>query len=117
VPLGAGGALVLAGVLRAVELPWPAVALALAGNVLLGFAIACVARRYVGEPGAQAASAASFVLIIAGIIPAVARRVHTFPVTDPDSPGLSSTTSWWIIGGACLAAIAVSRPGVRPRRS
>ena len=107
----------LAGAARAVTLPWPAVGLALAGSVLLGFAIACVARRYSGEPGTQASAAAAFVLIVPGFLPFVAQWVRTFPVTAPDPGGLSSTTFWWLAGTACLAAIAASVPEFRRRRS
>jgi hypothetical protein len=115
VPLGAGTGLVLAGALRAVRLPWPAVGLALAGSVLLGFAIACVARRYSGEPGTQASAAASFVLIVPGFLPFVARWVHPFPATGPQPGGLSSTAFWWMAGCLCLAAIAASVPELRQR--
>jgi len=48
VPLGVGAGLVLAFALRETRPSWPDVGLALAGNVLLGFAIACVARRRTG---------------------------------------------------------------------
>jgi len=117
VPLGAGTALVLAGALRAVKLPWPAVGLALAGSVLLGFAIACVARRYSGEPGTQASAAAAFVLIAPGFLPFVAGWVQTFPAAGPAPRALSSTTFWWLAGTACLAAIAASVPELRRLRS
>src|SRR5262249_34047809 len=65
VPLGGGLGLVLSGALRGIALPWPAVGVAMAGNVLLGFAIACAARRYTGEPGALASSAAVLILVAA----------------------------------------------------
>ena len=116
VPLGAGAGLVLAGALRAVTLPWPAVGLALAGSVLLGFAIACVARRYSGEPGTQASAAAAFVLIVPGFLPPLPRWIHMFPVTAPHPSGLSSTAFWSLAGTACLAAIAASGPELRRRR-
>jgi hypothetical protein len=95
---------------------WRTAVRALAGSVLLGFAIACVARRYSGEPGTQA-SAAAFVLIVPGFLPFAARWVQTFPVTGPDPRGLSSTTFWWLAGTACLAAIAASVPEFRRRSS
>ena len=98
-------------------LPWPAVGLALAGNVLLGFAIACVARQYLGEPGTLASAAAAFVLIVPGFLPPLARWIHIFPVTGPHPRGLSSTAFWWIAGCLCLAAIAASAPELRRRRS
>jgi hypothetical protein len=115
--IGQALALVLAGALSAVELPWPAVSLALAGSVLLGFAIACVARRYSGEPGTQASAAAAFVLIAPGFLPFAAGWVQTFPAAGPAPRGLSSTTFWWLAGTACLAAIAASVPELRRLRS
>ena len=51
-PLAAGAVLMLAGAQRGLALPWAATGLALAGNVMLGFAVACVARTRTGEPGA-----------------------------------------------------------------
>jgi hypothetical protein len=113
VPAGAGTVLVLAGALRGVALPWPSVGVALAGSVLLGFALACVARRRRGEPGAAAASAAAFVLIAPGLLPRVARLVHTFPSTTPE--GWSSDACWALLGGVCLAAIAAVLTERRPR--
>ena len=65
-PLAAGALVLLAAALRGQALPWSAAGLALAGNVLLGFAVACVApdpdrgtgpggryRRRAGADGAQ----------------------------------------------------------------
>ncbi len=108
VPLCAGLGLVLACALRARALPWTAIGLALAGNVLLGFAIACVARQRVGEPGAWASSAAAFVLIAPPLVPSLAGRVHTFPTTVQDPQGLSSNAWWALVGCTCIVAIAVS---------
>ena len=91
VPLCAGLGLVLGYALRAGSLSWAAIGLALAGNVLLGFAIACVIRRRTGEPGAWAASTAAFILIAPSVfLPRAARRIHTFPTTAPHPEGLSS---------------------------
>ena len=53
-PLTAGALVMLAAAIRGLALPWTATGLALAGNVLLGFAAACVARTRTGEPGATA---------------------------------------------------------------
>ena len=50
-PLAAGAVVIMAGAQRGLALPWPATGLALAGNVLLGFAAACVVRTRTGEPG------------------------------------------------------------------
>src|SRR6185437_9384497 len=43
-PLAAGALVLLATAARGLALPWAAAGLALAGNVMLGFAAACVAR-------------------------------------------------------------------------
>lgn len=117
VPLCAGLGLVLGYALRAGSLSWAAIGLALAGNVLLGFAIACVIRRRTGEPGAWAASTVAFILIAPSVFPAAARRIHTFPTTAPHPEGLSSDAWWSLIGGACIAAIMASVAGHRlPKR-
>jgi hypothetical protein len=112
VPLGAGLGLVLACAFRAPALSWAAIGLALAGNVLLGFAIACVAWRHTGEPGAWASSAVAFVLIMLSLVPALAARVQTFPTTAAARGGLSSNAWWGLAGGACVVAITVSVAGL-----
>jgi hypothetical protein len=50
-----------------------AASLALAGNILLGFTAACVARTRTGEPGAAAGSAVVLVLMAPSLVPQVAR--------------------------------------------
>jgi hypothetical protein len=114
VPLGVGAGLVLAFALRQTRPSWPDVSLALAGNVLLGFAIACVARRRTGEPGPVAASAVVGALIVPGLLPPVTRWVHTFPASAPYPYGPPATACWWVIGGVCAAAVAASLAS--PRR-
>ena len=117
VPLCAGLGLVFGYALRAGSLSWAAIGLALAGNVLLGFAIACVIRRRTGEPGAWAASTVAFILIAPSVFPPAARRIHTFPATAPHPEGLSSDSWWSLIGCACIAAIMASVAGHRlPKR-
>jgi hypothetical protein len=110
-PLAAGAVLMLAGALRGLTLPWTATALALAGNVVLGFAVACVARTRTGEPGAPASAAVVLILLAPTLVPAVARRVSTFPT---GGGGLSSNTVWWsvLVVGAAAVAVSVSE---RPR--
>jgi hypothetical protein len=119
VPLAVGSGLVLAFALRQPRPSWPALTLTLAGNVLLGFAIACVARRRTGEPGPLAAAAVVAVLVVPGLLPPVSRWVHTFPAATPDPHGLPATACWWIIGAGCAVAIpaALISPGrLWPRR-
>jgi hypothetical protein len=108
VPLAVGSGLVLAFALRQPRPSWPAVTLTLAGNVLLGFAIACVARRRTGEPGPLAAAVVVAVLVVPGLLPPVARWVHTFPAATPDPTGLPATACWWIIGAVCAVAVPAS---------
>ena len=107
-PLAAGAVLMLAGALRGLALPWAATGLALAGNVVLGFAVACVARTRTGEPGAPAAAAVVLILMAPSLLPPVARRVSTFPTSGG---GLSSNIVWWTILAVCVAAVAVSVNG------
>jgi hypothetical protein len=113
-PLTAGTLLMLAGAQRGLALPWAATGLALAGNVVLGFAVASVARTRTGEPGAPASVAVVLILMAPTLLPPVARRVSTFPASGGD--GLSSNTVWWTVLAVCVAAVAVSvsgRPGLR----
>ena len=107
-PLAAGAVLMLAGALRGLALPWAATGLALAGNVVLGFAVACVARTRTGEPGAPASAAVVLILMAPTLLPPVARRVSTFPTSGG---GLSSNTVWWTVLAVCVAAVAVSVNG------
>lgn len=124
-PLTAGALVMLVAALRGQALYWAAAVLALAGNVLLGFAVACVARIRTGEPGAAAGTAVVLVLMAPGLVPQVERWVRTFP--EPGGAGPSSDPVWWTFLAVCVAAIAVSttaerltratsRLGVRPDR-
>ena len=105
-PLAAGALVMLAAALRGLALPWPAAGLALAGNVLLGFAAACVARTRTGEPGAATGTAVVLVLMAPSLVPQAARWVRTFPA--PGAGGPSSDLVWWIVLAVCAAAIAIS---------
>jgi hypothetical protein len=111
-PLAAGALVMLAAAIRGQALPWAATGLALAGNVLLGFAAACVLRTRTGEPGAAAGAAAVLALMAPSLVPQIARWVRTFPA--PDTGGLSSDTVWWTVLAVCVAAIVISVGG-RPR--
>jgi hypothetical protein len=105
-PLTAGALVMLVAALRGQALPWAAAVLALAGNVLLGFAVACVARTRTGEPGAAAGTAVVLVLMAPGLVPQVERWVRTFP--EPGGAGPSSDHVWWTILAVCVVAIAIS---------
>ena len=114
-PLAAGALVMLAAALRGVALPWAAAGLALAGNVLLGFAAACAARTRIGEPGPAVGTAAVLVLLAPSLVPQVARWVRTFPAPGAGEP--SSNPVWWTVLAVCVAAIAISIGGRRlPRR-
>ena len=108
-PITAGAVLMLAGAQRGLTLPWAATGLALGGNVVLGFAVASVARTRTGEPGAAASVAVALILMAPSFVPAVARRVSTFPTSG--GAGLSSNTVWWTVLALCIAAVAVSVDG------
>lgn len=110
-PLTAGALVMLAAAIRGLALPWAAAGLALAGNVLLGFAAACVVRTRTGEPGAAVGTAVVLVLMAPSLIPQVARFVRTFPAAGADGP--SSDTVWWIVLAVCVVAIAISVDGRR----
>jgi hypothetical protein len=104
------GAVLRAGAaLRGQALPWAAAGLALAGNVLAGFAAACVLRTRTGEPGAVAGTAVVLVLMAPALVPQVARWVRTFPA--PGAGGPSSDTVWWTVLTVCAVAITVSVGG------
>ena len=110
-PLAAGALVMLAAALRGLALPWAAAGLALAGNVLLGFAAACVARTRTGEPGAAAGTAVVLVLMAPSLVPQIARWVRTFPA--PGAGGPSSDPVWWTVLAVCAVAIAISVGGRR----
>ena len=108
-PLAAGALVMLAAAIRGLALPWAAAGLALAGNVLLGFAAACVVRTRTGEPGAAAGTAVVLVLMAPSLVPQVARWVRTFPA--PGAGGPSSDHVWWIVLAVCVVAIPISIGG------
>ena len=110
-PLAAGALVLLATAARGLALPWAAAGLALAGNVMLGFAAACVARTRTGEPGAAAGTAVMLVLMAPALEPHAARWVRTFPA--PGAGGPSSDTVWRTVLVVCAVAIAVSAAGRR----
>ena len=105
-PLTAGALVMFTAAMRGLTLPWAATGLALAGNVLLGFTAACVARTRTGEPGAAAGTAVALALMTPALVPQVARWVRTFPA--PGTGGPSSDTVWWTVLAVCVVAIAIS---------
>jgi hypothetical protein len=113
-PLATGAVLMLAGALRGLALPWAATGLALTGNVVLGFALSCVARTRTGEPGAPACATVVLILMAPHLVPQVTRQVSTFPTSD--GHGLSSNTVWWTVLAVCAAAVAASVNGRPPPR-
>jgi hypothetical protein len=104
-PLAAGALVLLAAALRGQALPWAAIGLALAGNVL---------RTRTGEPGAVAGTAVVLVLMAPSLVPQVARWVRTFPASGAGGP--SSDYVWWTVLVVCAVAIAVSAGGLRSLR-
>ena len=109
VPLAAGALVMLAAAMRGLALPWAAAGLALVGNVMLGFAAACVARTRTGEPGAAAGAAVVLVLMAPSLVPHVTRWVRTFPALGAGGP--SSDPVWWTVLAVCMVAIAMSAGG------
>ena len=94
-PLAVGALVMLAAAMRGLALPWAAAGLALAGNVVLGFAVACVVRTRTGEPGAAAGGlvfmtlAATYCLLgittFPGHLPAAGRRARSRKAGSPAS--------------------------------
>jgi len=110
-PLAAGALVMLAAAVRGQALPWAAAGLALAGNVLLGFAAACVARTRTGEPGAAVGTAVVLALMAPSLVPSIARWIRTFPA--PGTGGPSSDPVWWTVLAVGAVAIAISVGGRR----
>ena len=109
VPLAAGALVMLAAAMHGLALPWAAAGLALVGNVVLGFAVACVVRTRTGEPGAAVGAAVVLVLMAPSLVPQIAHWVRTFPA--PGVGGPSSDAVWWIVLAGCAVAIAISAGG------
>jgi hypothetical protein len=115
VPVAAGVVLIEVGAQRGLVLPWAAMGLALGGNVVLGFTVACLVRTRTGEPGAPASAAVALILMTPSVLPPVARLLSTFPTSSGN--GLSSNTVWWTVLAMCIVTVAVSVRGrLLPRR-
>jgi hypothetical protein len=107
VPLAAGATIAVAASLRNPGLSTAALLLAVVGNVLVGFAVACTARRRSSEPGVWAATAVVLGLIVLPQVGPDGRRVHTFPTTA-GATGLPSTTWWSLAIAFSLLTIVVA---------
>ena len=99
-PLAAGALVMLTAAIRGLALPWAGAGLALAGNVLFGFAVACVARTRTGEPGPVAGTAVVLALMAPSLVrtsPAGSvRSRRPAPAARPRTPcgGPSSPRAW-----------------------
>lgn len=112
VPLLVGIGLATAIHARDATLSTSDLAVAMIGNVLLGFAAACAARRSSAEPGILTATAITVTFVVAPLISPIARRIQLFPA----SPNASvSSTTWWtlIIIGGILTVAVTTHPHVR----
>jgi len=105
-PVCGGLGLLVGMALRPTTVPTWGMALALIGNVLLGFAVAGVGRLQTGEPGLWASAATAFPLVLAPLYEPVSRRIHTFPSTR--SEAISSNTWWAIAATISLLIIATA---------
>jgi hypothetical protein len=121
-PFAAGALVMLAAAMRGLALPWTGAGLALAGNVLLGFAAACVARTRTGEPGAATGTAVVLILMAPSLLPQVpagsARSRHPAagcrrtPCGGPSSPSAWPPSPSRSVAEACPGGCPVFRdPG------
>ena len=116
VPLLVGVGLATAIHARDAALSTTDLAVAVVGNVVLGFAAACAARRRTAEPGILIATTITVAFVVAPLISPIARRIQLFPAS-PNAP-LSSTT-WWtlvIVGGILTIAVS-THPRLRDATS
>jgi hypothetical protein len=91
----------------------PDLVVAAVGNLLLGFAVACAARRRSDEPGMWAATAITVLLVIPPGLGPVPRLIQTFP--NPSHSASLSSNTWWslaIVGS--LTSIPASTLRWRP---
>ncbi len=116
VPLLAGVGLLMAIHARDAVLSTTDLAVAVVGNVVLGFAAACAGRRASAEPGVLVATTITVTFVVAPLISPIAQRVQFFPAS-PDA-SISSTT-WWtlVIVGGILAIALATGPSVRAATS
>jgi hypothetical protein len=100
IPCGAGLAVVLAAAGRDGGWPVGGIGVAVVGNVLLGFALASVARRHVGQPGPAVASAIVLVLVSLSLLHSVTRYVAT--------GGSSAVVSWAVVAAVSAVVVAIA---------
>lgn len=100
VPCGAGLILVLTAAGRDDGWPIGGIGLAVVGNVLLGFAVASVVRRRVGEPGPAVASAVALVLVTVSLVRTLGRHIAI-------ANGDSSAALWWAVVASVSAVVVV----------
>jgi hypothetical protein len=107
VPLAVGLSLVVATGARRGDPPMIGVLVALAGNVLLGFAVASVLRRGGGEPGLRASTATVVFLVIGPSLPSISRVMQTYPSSSPGGDQRSNVF-WLVVGSASVVALQLS---------
>jgi hypothetical protein len=106
IPILAGALLAVAVHTRDPALSPTALAVAVLGNALLGFAAACATRRRLAQPGTPAATAVTVTLVAAPLLNPVARHVQLFPGSPHAT--LSSNTWWALAAAGSLLTVAVS---------
>jgi hypothetical protein len=112
-PLAVGAVAIVAAVARGSDLPFSATGLALLGNVVLGFGLACAARTRTGEPGAVASTGAVLLSMAPGLVPRLPGWLQTFP--SPDAEAQPSNVLWSVTLVASAVLIVVSVTGRTPR--
>jgi hypothetical protein len=110
-PGGAGLAVVLAAAGQDAGWPVGLIGLAAAGNVLLGFALASVGRRHVGQPGPATASAIVLVLVTLSLFRPFTRYVAAAGDGEP-----AAVVSWAVVAGVSAAVVVAAARADRPAR-
>jgi hypothetical protein len=114
IPLLAGALLVILVHARNPALSTTALAVAMVGNVLLGFAVACTTRRRHAEPGTLAATTITVTLVVAPLLNPIAQQIQLFPGSP--SATLSSNTWWSLAIASSVLIIAVDTHARAGRR-
>jgi hypothetical protein len=106
--LAAGAATVLAVLARGSDLPLVPTGLALLGNVVLGFAVACIIRARVGEPGPFASAAVALASMAPALMPRLPGWLRTFPVADARAQPSNALWSGTLAVCAVLVVFSLS---------